>query len=74
MGHRPGGVLSDLYRQVGTAAPETLIDMAEYGRFVDEAGGKSVLLTADLAQCAAAHPLQGGREALRLRPALIGAC
>ena len=54
MGHRPGGVLSDLYRQVGTAAPETLIDMAEYGRFVDEAGGKSVLLTADLAQCAAA--------------------
>ena len=40
MGHRPGGVLSDLYRQLGTAAPETLIDMAEYGRFVDEAGGK----------------------------------
>ena len=54
MGHRPGGVLNDLYRQLGTAAPETLIDMAEYGRFVDEASGKSVLLTADLAQCAAA--------------------
>jgi phytoene desaturase len=54
MGHKPGGSLQALYRQLGTAAPETLIDMAEYGRFVDEASGKNVLLTADLAQCAAA--------------------
>ena len=54
MGHKPGGSLHALYRQLGTAAPETLIDMAEYGRFVDEASGKNVLLTADLAQCAAA--------------------
>jgi phytoene desaturase len=53
MGHRSGGSLHALYRQLGTAAPDTLIDMAEYGRFVDEASGKSVLLTADLAQCAA---------------------
>ncbi len=53
MGHRPGGSLHELYRQLGTAAPDTLIDMAEYGRFVDEPSGKRVLLTADLAQCAA---------------------
>ena len=54
MGHRPGGSLHALYRQLGTAAPDTLTDMAEYGRIVDEASGKSVLLTADLAQVAAA--------------------
>ena len=40
MGHKPGGALHELYRQLGTAAPETLIDMAEYGRFVDEACGR----------------------------------
>ena len=40
MGHKPGGSLHALYRQLGTAAPDTLIDMAEYGRFVDEASGK----------------------------------
>ena len=54
MGHRPGGALHALYRQLGTAAPDTLVEMAEYGRFVDETSGKRVLLTADLAQCAAA--------------------
>ena len=54
MGHKSGGSLHALYRQLGTAAPDTLIDMAEYGCFVDEASGKNVLLTADLAQCAAA--------------------
>ncbi len=53
MGHRSGGALHELYRQLGTAAPDTLMDMAEYGRFVDEASGKSVLMTTDLAQCAA---------------------
>ena len=54
MGHRPGGTLHALYRQLGTAAPETLTDMTEYGRYVDETSGKGVLLTSDLAQCAAA--------------------
>ena len=54
MGHRPGGMLYELYRQLDTAAPDTLVDMAEYGRFVDEIAGKRVLMTADLAQCAAA--------------------
>ena len=54
MGHRPGGSLYELYRELGTAAPDTLVDMTEYGRFLDEAGGKSVLITGDLAQSAAA--------------------
>ncbi len=39
---------------MGTAASDTLVDMAEYGRFADEVTGKSVLLTTDLAQCAGA--------------------
>ena len=53
-GAQTGRALHALYRQLGTAFPETLIDMAEYGRFVDETSGRNVLLTADLAQCAAA--------------------
>jgi phytoene dehydrogenase-like protein len=39
---------------LGTAAPDTLIDMTEYGRFVDETSGKMIVLTSDLAQVAAA--------------------
>jgi phytoene dehydrogenase-like protein len=50
MGHRPPSAIYDLYRQLGTAAPDTVTDMAEYGAFVDETTGKSILLSADLSQ------------------------
>ena len=53
MGHRPGGALYDLYRDLGTAAPDTVADMAEYGRWQDEASGTSVLISADLDRTAA---------------------
>lgn len=52
MGHR-GGALLDLYHELGTAAPDTLTDMTEYGRWVDEISGKSVLIGADLDDIAA---------------------
>jgi len=50
MGHRPPSATYDLYQELGTAAPDTVADMAEYGAFVDETTGKSVLLGADLGQ------------------------
>jgi len=53
MGHREGQSLHDLYRVLGAAAPDTVVDMAEYGAFVDETTGKSARLTADLDQTAA---------------------
>lgn len=47
MGHRAGAIY-DLYRELGTAAPDTVSDMAEYGRWVDEPSGRSALIGADL--------------------------
>ncbi len=60
MGHREGTIY-DLYRDLGTAAPDTVCDMAEYGRWVDEPSGKSALIGADLDGIAA--------ELIRLSPA-----
>ncbi len=60
MNHR-GGAIHDLYRDLGTAAPDTVSDMAEYGRLVDEPSGKSALIGADLDGIAA--------ELTRLSPA-----
>jgi phytoene dehydrogenase-like protein len=65
MGHRPGGALHALYRELGTAAPDTVTDMAEYGAYVDEPAGKSLRISADLAQI--------GAELTALSPADAGA-
>ena len=54
MGHRSGGALYELYRELGTAAADTVSDMTEYGAFVDETAGKQVRLAADLDRAAAA--------------------
>lgn len=61
MGHRPGSAIHDLYRQLGTAAPGTVIEMTDYGRWLDEASGSGVTLGADLDLVA--------RELERLSPA-----
>lgn len=53
MGHRPGGAIYELYRELGAAAPDTVVDMAEYGRWLDEPSGKSVVIHADLNRTAA---------------------
>lgn len=53
MGHRPGSAIYDLYRELGTAAPETVADMTEYGRWLDEPSGKWVVIHADLDRTAA---------------------
>jgi phytoene dehydrogenase-like protein len=48
MGHRPGQPIYDLYRELGTAQANRFPDLDMYGRFVDEASGYSVEVTADL--------------------------
>jgi phytoene dehydrogenase-like protein len=73
MGYRSDGALNALYRQVGTAAPDTLTDMVEYGQFVDEPAGKRVLMTADLAQCAAALKALSPGDAAAIDDLVAGA-
>lgn len=48
MGHRPGQPIYDLYRELGTAQANRVLDMTNYGRFLDEASGRSVEVTPDL--------------------------
>ena len=52
MGHKPGQSTCNLYSELGTAQPDTLVDMDSYGRFVDEKSGRSVEVTNDLARLA----------------------
>jgi phytoene desaturase len=46
MSHKPGTALHELYRELGFAA--RCVDMTTYGRFTDEASGRSVLVTQHL--------------------------
>ena len=46
MGHKPGTALYELYRELGFTA--RCVDMTTYGRFTDEASGRSVLVTQNL--------------------------
>jgi phytoene dehydrogenase-like protein len=48
MGHRPGTGLHDLYRQLGIVPNVSFKDMTTYGRFIDEASGRTVTVTRDL--------------------------
>lgn len=61
MGCRPGDTIYEMYRELGTAAPDTIAGMPEYGRWVDEPSGHSVLIGSDLDRTAA--------ELKRLSPA-----
>ena len=48
MGHRLGTALHELFRQLGIAQATRFVDMVTYGRFTDEASGRSVEVTPDL--------------------------
>jgi phytoene desaturase len=49
MGHKPGHPLYDeLYRELGVAQDGHFPDMTIYGRFVEEASGRSVSITRDM--------------------------
>jgi len=48
IGHRPGTALYELYRQLGIVPANRFVDMTTYGRFTDEARGRSVEVTQDL--------------------------
>ena len=47
MGHKPGSGVYELYRELGTAQASHWPDVTTYGRFVDEAGGRTLLITTD---------------------------
>ncbi|MGQ9555433.1 MAG: phytoene desaturase family protein [Anaerolineae bacterium] len=53
MGHKPGSSLYQLYRELGIVPATSFVDMAAYGRFLDEASGCSLLVTGDLGRLAA---------------------
>ena len=48
MGHKPGQSTYELYRELGTAEINRFLDLTIYGRFTDEASGRSVDVTRDL--------------------------
>jgi phytoene desaturase len=48
MGHKPGTGLHELYRQLGIVPANRFVDLTTYGRFVDEASGRSVEVSGDL--------------------------
>ena len=48
MGHKPGQPIYDLYRELGTAQANHVLDMTTYARFLDEASGYSLDITTDL--------------------------
>jgi phytoene desaturase len=48
MGHKPGTGLYETYRELGIISATRFLDLATYGRFVDEARGIEVEITEDL--------------------------
>lgn len=48
MGHKSGTSLHELYRELGIVPVTRFVDMTTYGRFTDEASGRSVEVTRDL--------------------------
>jgi phytoene desaturase len=52
MGAKPGLSTQRLYRELGTAEADTLVEMSSYGRFIDENSGRRVEVTKDLARLA----------------------
>ena len=48
MGHRPGQPVYRLYQELGIVQANRFPDMTIYGRFLEEASGKTVTITGDL--------------------------
>jgi phytoene dehydrogenase-like protein len=48
MSHKPGTALYELYRELGTTQVDRFLDLTTYGRFIDKASGRSVVVTQDL--------------------------
>lgn len=52
MGAKPGISTERLYRELGTAEGDTILEMSSYGLFIDEIRGRRVGVTKDLARLA----------------------
>ncbi|MGD8596980.1 MAG: NAD(P)-binding protein, partial [Anaerolineae bacterium] len=48
MAHKPGTGLHELYRQLGIVPANRFVDLDTYGRFVHEASGQTLTVSADL--------------------------
>jgi len=48
MGYKPGDATYQLYRDLGIDPGASIVDMTDYGRFIDEATGRVVSITKDL--------------------------
>jgi len=48
MAHKPGNAVYEMYRALGIMREGHFPDMTVYGRFIDEASGRSVTITSDL--------------------------
>jgi len=48
MSHKPGSSAYELYRQLGIAQASRVMELITYGRFIDEASGRSVVVTQEL--------------------------
>lgn len=73
MGHRPGTGLYDLYRELGAVQSHGFLDMTVYGRFTDEASGRSVLVTRDLSRLAADLKAQAPEDCRTVDALIAGA-
>jgi len=60
MGNKEGSPVFDMYKDLGVAGATRFLPMGTYGRFVDEAGGRELVVTGDLdrleADLIARHP------------------
>jgi phytoene desaturase len=52
MGARPGQSTYNMYRELGAAQADSLVEMTTYGRFIDENSGRRLDVTKDLARLA----------------------
>ena len=73
MGHRPGQSVYELYEELGTAQANCFLDMTTYGRFLDEASGRSVVVTQDMDRLARDLKAQSPADARFIDDLIAGA-
>ncbi|MBI3942154.1 MAG: NAD(P)/FAD-dependent oxidoreductase [Chloroflexi bacterium] len=56
MGYKPGQPIYELYKELGTLPKQSILDLTTYSQYMDEASGRSVILTQDL--CLLANDLK----------------
>ncbi|KKM12408.1 hypothetical protein SY88_04530 [Clostridiales bacterium PH28_bin88] len=73
MGHKPGQSIHELYRELGIHEAIRVLDMTVYGRYLDEASGRSVEITKDLDRLAAELKAFSPSDARAINDLMAGA-